>query len=664
MSKINRPPLSLSRVARQVSKANSSYSATHTVVTVSTVTDDIRLTTVPKLSIAALRFTRTARARIEAAGGECLTFDQLALRKPTGRDTLLLRGAKNARESVKHFGMGPHKNVRPTPPLMQTHRMLIWLCPIYRRSPTHSRRERRRVVDAERVVDSRSKTTLDLVLTVGVREEERMAVVTKFATRPPRRHSFSGGAFVTVLTKELSNLAVSAIPSSYHSSGSSEEDTSAHSSSDNGTEHLSWADLTTPRAARPPQDENQGATRPHQCYPDPGDESSVSSASVPESTYSSSASDHSRQPSRNPSLHAMNPTAPGYFPRSWAGPYAHQQYPGQIYPYYQLPSLQQHDFGAVYYDHSQYHARYPSFASQSPSPPYQSPYPPSDNTFDYSCYSPCTQQAPFSPTPSGSYEMPYPHQAHYGRPLTPPTPPELRHSFEDPQMTSRSAFDFKLSQAPTPTLKWAAQAVEAPASQASRTPAMEQLESGAVLRRTGTTKFFDLQKVGPLLWTHARSLPYSPMILYQGFGFILDDQIAEIGNRDMHSLTPLIVQVEFDLVKATGGGYQALNVSGARGAPLKGLSSAQGLLQSRAMDERGGLIRPPRSSRKNAGSSASKHYSAEGALVATTKTTINSPLSLNNKLNVRIPSLAKKALTRTQHKGNNVKSPYGAVANA
>lgn len=110
MSKINRPPVSVSRIARQVSKANSSYSSTHTVVTVATVTDDVRLTEVPKLSIAALRFTRSARARIEAAGGECLTLDQLALRKPTGSGTLLLRGPKNSREAVKHFGMGPHKN--------------------------------------------------------------------------------------------------------------------------------------------------------------------------------------------------------------------------------------------------------------------------------------------------------------------------------------------------------------------------------------------------------------------------------------------------------------------------------------------------------------------------------------------------------------------------
>lgn len=73
-----------------------------------TVTDDNRLLEVPKLSIAALRFTATARARIEKAGGECLTIDQLAMRAPTGENTLLLRGPKNAREAVKHFGFGPH----------------------------------------------------------------------------------------------------------------------------------------------------------------------------------------------------------------------------------------------------------------------------------------------------------------------------------------------------------------------------------------------------------------------------------------------------------------------------------------------------------------------------------------------------------------------------
>lgn len=33
-----------------------------------------------------------------------MTFDQLALLEPTGANTVLLRGPKNARESFKHFG--------------------------------------------------------------------------------------------------------------------------------------------------------------------------------------------------------------------------------------------------------------------------------------------------------------------------------------------------------------------------------------------------------------------------------------------------------------------------------------------------------------------------------------------------------------------------------
>ena len=60
----------------------------------------------PKLSIAALRFTRAAKERIVNAGGEAITLDQLALRAPTGANTVLLRGVKTAREAYKHFGMG------------------------------------------------------------------------------------------------------------------------------------------------------------------------------------------------------------------------------------------------------------------------------------------------------------------------------------------------------------------------------------------------------------------------------------------------------------------------------------------------------------------------------------------------------------------------------
>lgn len=106
MSRMNRPPVSLSRINTNIQNGNEKK----TVVIVGTVTDDNRLLQCPKVNIAALRFTATARARILAAGGSAITLDQLALEKPTGANTLLLRGPKNAREAVKHFGFGPHKH--------------------------------------------------------------------------------------------------------------------------------------------------------------------------------------------------------------------------------------------------------------------------------------------------------------------------------------------------------------------------------------------------------------------------------------------------------------------------------------------------------------------------------------------------------------------------
>lgn len=107
MSRMNRPPVSLSRINTNVNNAGNEKK---TVVIVGTVTDDNRLLQCPKVNVAALRFTATARARILAAGGSAITLDQLALEKPTGANTLLLRGPKNAREAVKHFGFGPHKH--------------------------------------------------------------------------------------------------------------------------------------------------------------------------------------------------------------------------------------------------------------------------------------------------------------------------------------------------------------------------------------------------------------------------------------------------------------------------------------------------------------------------------------------------------------------------
>ena len=96
-SKINRPPLSLSKLAKFAKPGQIS-------AVVGTITDDARMFEVPALRVCALRFTETARARIVKAGGECITFDQLALQAPTGENVCLLRGPKSHREAVKHFG--------------------------------------------------------------------------------------------------------------------------------------------------------------------------------------------------------------------------------------------------------------------------------------------------------------------------------------------------------------------------------------------------------------------------------------------------------------------------------------------------------------------------------------------------------------------------------
>ena len=76
-------------------------------VVVGSVTDDLREMEVPKMRVCALKFTETARARIVKAGGECLTFDQLALQAPLGQGTVLLRSPQKARTAQKYMGKAP-----------------------------------------------------------------------------------------------------------------------------------------------------------------------------------------------------------------------------------------------------------------------------------------------------------------------------------------------------------------------------------------------------------------------------------------------------------------------------------------------------------------------------------------------------------------------------
>ncbi|WZY83348.1 LOW QUALITY PROTEIN: hypothetical protein YC2023_029732 [Brassica napus] len=125
MSKVNKAPLSLSRLVEfMTGKVPFRFKTLLSLcsledkiaVLVGTITDDLRVHEIPAIKVTALRFTERARARIEKAGGECLTFDQLALRAPLGQNTVLLRGPKNSREAVKHFGPAPgvpHSHSKP-----------------------------------------------------------------------------------------------------------------------------------------------------------------------------------------------------------------------------------------------------------------------------------------------------------------------------------------------------------------------------------------------------------------------------------------------------------------------------------------------------------------------------------------------------------------------
>ena len=121
-SKLNRYPISTSRITRILSKDKAAVPSGKTqynsriVAVVGTVTNDVRQLDVPEgLRICALKFTESARARIRAAKGECLTFDQLAQIAPKGKNVLLVRGPRD-REAKRHFGLYPGQHGSHTAP--------------------------------------------------------------------------------------------------------------------------------------------------------------------------------------------------------------------------------------------------------------------------------------------------------------------------------------------------------------------------------------------------------------------------------------------------------------------------------------------------------------------------------------------------------------------
>ncbi|UYV79792.1 RPL18 [Cordylochernes scorpioides] len=113
MSRINTPPMSIARLVRLMKKEGR---ADKIGVVVGKITNDVRIYDIPSLKVCALKCSSKARDKIEAAGGEVMTFDELAKKSPTGKQTVLIQARRTAREACKHFGKAPgvpHSHTKP-----------------------------------------------------------------------------------------------------------------------------------------------------------------------------------------------------------------------------------------------------------------------------------------------------------------------------------------------------------------------------------------------------------------------------------------------------------------------------------------------------------------------------------------------------------------------
>jgi len=104
MSRMNRPSLAMTRLVSLMSKPTRKDKI---AVVVGTVTNDVRQYTIPKLTVCALHVTEQARARILKAGGKIMTFDQLAVKSPLGKNTVIMQGKRTSRKANRHFGLAP-----------------------------------------------------------------------------------------------------------------------------------------------------------------------------------------------------------------------------------------------------------------------------------------------------------------------------------------------------------------------------------------------------------------------------------------------------------------------------------------------------------------------------------------------------------------------------
>ena len=91
-----RPMISTSRISKAMKKHEDDYIA----VCVCNVVNDPRFMPKKNMTVCALKFTRAAENAIKRAGGQCIRFDELALKAPTGVKTVLLRGRKGTKKQV------------------------------------------------------------------------------------------------------------------------------------------------------------------------------------------------------------------------------------------------------------------------------------------------------------------------------------------------------------------------------------------------------------------------------------------------------------------------------------------------------------------------------------------------------------------------------------
>jgi len=100
-SRLFRPSVSTSKIRLQMRKE---VKKDHICVVVGSVINDPRCVSLPPVKVCGLRFTVGARRAIESAGGQCLTFDQLAMISPKGSKCVLIRGKVTKRKQYKSFG--------------------------------------------------------------------------------------------------------------------------------------------------------------------------------------------------------------------------------------------------------------------------------------------------------------------------------------------------------------------------------------------------------------------------------------------------------------------------------------------------------------------------------------------------------------------------------